>query len=108
MHFRVVIPSKSTPARPGTPSVRFIRAAGLSSVGTIALGGDADNRRIDRTSERVLVGDGDGGFAIIEPAMRSKLEDIELPGHREGCHIDPIGDRIYLKVPDAHSSPLSL
>jgi DNA-binding beta-propeller fold protein YncE len=86
----------------GDGSVRFFRAADLSSVGTIALGDDADNVRIDPTTEHVLVGYGDGGLAIIDPATRSKLEDIKLPGHPESFQLDPKGNRVYVNVPDAH------
>jgi YVTN family beta-propeller protein len=89
-------------ASAGDGSVRFFRAADLSPAGTIDLGDDADNVRIDPTTGHVLVGYDDGGLAIIDPATRSKLEDIKLAGHPESFQIDPKGDRVYVNVPDAH------
>jgi DNA-binding beta-propeller fold protein YncE len=89
-------------ASAGDGSVRFFRAADLSSVGTIALGDDADNVRIDPATGHVLVGYGDGGLAIINPATRSKLDDIPLAGHPESFQVDPRTDRVYVNVPTAH------
>jgi hypothetical protein len=89
-------------ASAGDGSVRFFRAADLAPVGTIALGDDADNVRIDPASGHVLVGYGDGGLAIIDPVTRSKLDDIKLPGHPESFQIDPKTQRAYINIPDAH------
>lgn len=89
-------------ASAGDGSVRFFRAADLSPVGTIDLGDDADNVRIDPTTGHVLVGYGDGGLTIIDPTTRSKLEDIKLAGHPESFQLDPKGGRAYVNVPDAH------
>jgi DNA-binding beta-propeller fold protein YncE len=86
----------------GDGSVRFFRAADLLSVGTIALGDDADNVRVDPATGHVLVGYGAGGLAIIDPSTRSKLEDIKLPGHPESFQRDPKTDRVFVNVPDAH------
>jgi DNA-binding beta-propeller fold protein YncE len=88
-------------ASAGDGSVRFFRAADLSSVGSIALGDDADNVRTDPAAGDVLVGYGDGGLAIIDPATRSKFEDIHLTGHPESFQLDPKTDRVYVNVPDA-------
>ena len=87
-------------ASAGDGSVRFFRAADLSSVGSIALGDDADNVRTDPATGDVLVGYGDGGLAIIDPATRSKLDDIHLAGHPESFQLDPKTDRVYVNVPD--------
>ena len=89
-------------ASAGDGSVRFFRAADLSDIGTIALGDDADNVRTDAATGHVFVGYGDGGLAIIDPASRSKLEDIKLPGHPESFQLDPKTDRVFVNVPDAH------
>jgi DNA-binding beta-propeller fold protein YncE len=89
-------------ASAGDGRVRFFHAADLSPAGAIALGNDADNVRIDANTGHVLVGYGDGGLAIIDPATRSKLEDIKLDGHPESFQLDRSGDRVYVNVPDAH------
>jgi YVTN family beta-propeller protein len=82
-------------------SVRFLRAGDLSSLGTAALGNDADNVRIDPSSGHVLVGYGDGGLAILDPVTRSKLEDIGLAGHPESFQLDAKTGRVFANVPDA-------
>lgn len=89
-------------ASAGDGSVRFFRAADLAPVGTVALGDDADNVRIEPATGHVLVGYGDGGLAIIDPATRSKLDDIKLPGHPESFQVDPKTERAYINIPGAH------
>jgi DNA-binding beta-propeller fold protein YncE len=89
-------------ASAGDGSVRFFRAADLSPLGTIDLGDDADNIRIDPTTRHVLVGYGDGGLAVVDAASRSRIGDIKLAGHPEGFQIDPKTNRAYVNIPDAH------
>lgn len=89
-------------ASAGDGSVRFFRAVDLAPVGTVALGDDADNIRIELATGHVLVGYGDGALAIIDPATRSKLDDIKLPGHPESFQVDPKTERAYINIPDAH------
>jgi DNA-binding beta-propeller fold protein YncE len=88
-------------ANRGDGSVRFFHAGDLSSLGTIALGNDADNVRIDPSSGHVFVGYGNGGLAIIDPVTRSVLADIRLAGHPESFQLDPKTDRVFANVPDA-------
>ncbi len=64
-------------------SVRFFRADDFTPAGTIALGDDADNVRIDPRDGSVLVGYGNGGLAIIDPMRRAKIANIKLPAHPE-------------------------
>ncbi|MER9296749.1 hypothetical protein NKI38_09680 [Mesorhizobium sp. M0621] len=82
-------------------SVRFLRAGDLSSLGTAALGNDADNVRIDPSSGHVLVGYGDGGLAILDQVTHSKLEDIRLAGHPESFQVDAKTGQVFANVPDA-------
>jgi hypothetical protein len=89
-------------ASAGDGSVRFFRAADLSPVKTIGLGGEADNIRIDSASGNLLVGYGNGGLAIIDPKTKSKIGGINLAGHPEGFQIEPKMDRVFVNVPDAH------
>lgn len=83
-------------------SVRFFRAADLSPLGTIPLGDDADNIRVDPTTGHVLVGYGSGGLAVIDPATRSKIGGIKLTGHPESFQVDPKTNRVFVNVPDEH------
>lgn len=89
-------------ANAGDGSVRFFRATNLSQLGSIQLGDDADNVRIDPTTRSLLVGYGNGGLAIIEGASRSSVGNIKLAGHPEGFQIDPNAQRAFVNIPDAH------
>ena len=89
-------------ANAGDGSVRLFNAADLSSAGSIALGDDADNVRIDPRSGLAVVGYGRGGLAVIDPGTRAKIADIRLPAHPEGFQIDPQSGRVYVNIPDAH------
>lgn len=83
----------------GDGSVRFFRAADLAPIGSIELGGDADNLRVDGPTSHVVVGFGSGALAIIDPATRRVLVKAALPAHPEGFQIE--GGRAYVNVPDA-------
>jgi DNA-binding beta-propeller fold protein YncE len=89
-------------ASAGDGSVRFFRAADWSPLGTIDLGGDADNVRIDPATRHVLIGYGDGGLAIVDVASRSRIGDARLAGHPESFQVDPNTNRALVNVPDAH------
>ena len=56
----------------------------MRSAGSIDLGEDADNIRVDAASNRVFVGYGSGGLAEIDPATNGGLLDLPLPAHPEG------------------------
>jgi YVTN family beta-propeller protein len=90
-------------ANGGDGSVRIYRGEDVSPVGSIALGDDADNIRIDQAANRIVVGYGKGALAIIDPASRMKVGDIALKAHPESFQIDPNSNRIFVSLPDAHS-----
>jgi hypothetical protein len=48
-------------------SVRVLRGEDLALSGRIELGNDADNVRVDAPRNRVVVGYGKGGLAMIDP-----------------------------------------
>jgi hypothetical protein len=82
-------------------SVRLLHAPELTSAGTIELGEDADNIRIDMSSHRVLVGHGNGALAVIDPVRRRKIAEFRLQAHPEGFQVEPQGHRLFINVPDA-------
>jgi YVTN family beta-propeller protein len=88
-------------ANGGDGSVRILHAEDLTLAGRIDLGDDADNVRIDRPRNRVLVGYGNGALAVIDPKNRTKLADIRLKAHPEGFQIDEEGARAFVNLPDA-------
>jgi len=82
----------------GDGMVRFLSAPDLSEVGTVPLGDDADDVRIDATG-RVVVGFGDGALAVIDPATRRVVGEVKLGAHPEGFSLDPESGRAYVNLP---------
>ena len=85
----------------GDGSVRLFRGEDLNSAGSIQLGEDADNIRIDSAGKRVFVGYGNGALAIIDAGEGQKVSDIALDGHPESFQLEGGGSRIFVNVPDA-------
>lgn len=92
-------------ANAGDGSVRLYQAYRDSEIlqpaGAIALGDDADNIRLDPWRDRIVVGHGSGGLAIVDPASRKKIADIALRRHPESFQFDEQGQRIFANVPNA-------
>jgi hypothetical protein len=88
-------------ANAGDGTARMFRGDDFAPVGSIALGDDADNVRIDPRTGTVMVGYGSGGIAIIDPKSRTKIATISLPAHPEGFQADPDTGRAFVNVPDA-------
>lgn len=87
-------------ANAGDGSVRLFNAQDFSLAGSVDLGGDADNVRIDSRNGLAVVGYGSGGLALIDPAEHTKVADIRLPAHPEGFQLEPGTGRAYVNVPD--------
>jgi len=88
-------------ANAGDGSVHLYRGADLAPAGTIDLGEDADNIRVDARTNEVAVGYGSGAIALIDAATGARTGDISLPAHPESFQLDPDGTRIFANVPDA-------
>jgi len=88
-------------ASAGDGSVRFFRGDDLAPAGSLTLGDDADNVRVDPRTGNVIVGYGSGGLAIIDPEKRSKIGNIKLAAHPESFQLDTASGRIFVNVPDA-------
>jgi DNA-binding beta-propeller fold protein YncE len=88
-------------ANGGDGSVWVFRGEDLAPAGSIALGDDADNVRVDPNTGRILVGYGDGALAIIDPLNRSRIGDVELAAHPESFQLDPQAGRAFVNLPDA-------
>lgn len=87
-------------ASAGDGSVRLYAGATLMPAGTVDLGDDADNVRIDTATGTVLVGYGAGSIAVIDPARPAKIGDLPLRAHPEGFRYDVSAGRLYVNVPD--------
>ena len=88
-------------ANAGDGSVRLFKGADFAPAGTIALGDDADNVRIDPRNGLAVVGYGSGGLALIDVTSHAKVADIRLPRHPEGFQIDATNGHAYVNIPDA-------
>jgi DNA-binding beta-propeller fold protein YncE len=86
-------------ANAGDGSVRVYLGGEYAPAGKIELGADADNIRIDPATERVFVGYGDGGLAVIDARAFRKVADIALPVHPESFQLDRASDRIFVNLP---------
>ena len=88
-------------ANAGDGSVRLFHGADLSPSGKVDLGNDADNVRLDTRTGNLVVGYGNGGLALIDPARAALVARISLPAHPEGFQLDPRSGRAFVNVPDA-------
>jgi DNA-binding beta-propeller fold protein YncE len=88
-------------ANAGDGSVRLLKATDFSPAGSISLGDDADNIRIDPRNGNAVIGYGCGGLAVVDPASGTKLADIHLPAHPEGFQIDPQTGHTCVNIPGA-------
>lgn len=66
----------------------------------IKLDGDADNVRYDSVDNKIYVGYGNGGIAIIDATTFMIITKIKLSGHPESFQINKSKNKIYVNVPD--------
>ena len=85
----------------GDGTVRFYRGADLSPTGSLKVGDDADNVRIDPCSGLVIVGYGGGALASIDPASRKVVSTLPLSAHPESFRLDPAHHRVFVNLPGA-------
>src|SRR4051794_26897360 len=88
-------------ASAGDGSVRFYKGEDFAPVGSVDLGDDADNVRLDTRSGKFLVGYGSGGIATLDPTGGTVIAKVALPAHPEGFRVDAEGHRALVNVPDA-------
>jgi len=81
--------------------VRFFDGTTFMPRGSVGLGDDADNVRVDTSNGHVLVGYGDGGIAIIDPQRAAKIGDISLGAHPESFQLSLTSRRLFANIPDA-------
>src|SRR5206468_2666060 len=89
-------------ANGGNGACKFYNAQSFENTATIDLGSDADDVRYDSAAQKIYVGYGEGGIAIIDPRTHQKTSDIKLAAHPEGFQIDRSFNKIFVNLPDAH------
>lgn len=90
-------------ANAGDGSVRLFRGPDYAAAGQIDLGDDADNIRLDIPANRIFVGYGSGGVAVIDAENSRKIADMPLSVHPEGFQLDSSGSRIFVNLPKAQA-----
>jgi DNA-binding beta-propeller fold protein YncE len=88
-------------ANGGDGSLRLFQGPNYSARGRIDFGSDADNVRVDQSSQHIVVGYGNGALAVIDGAKRTKIAEIRLPAHPEGFQLDATAGRAYVNLPNA-------
>lgn len=88
-------------ATAGDGTLHRFAGADFTPQGSLRLGEDADNIRIDRDGKAVFVGYGDGALAMLDARSGAKTGEIRLAAHPESFQLDPAGARIYVNVPSA-------
>ncbi len=82
----------------GDGTVHFFSGGDNHETATIALGSDADDVRVDDRNGQVIVGYGDGGLAVIDPAAHRVVSRVTFGGHPEGFEVS--GGKAWVNVPD--------
>jgi DNA-binding beta-propeller fold protein YncE len=98
------VPSTDTlyVANGGDGSVRLFQGTDLTPIGTIPLGDEADNVRVDDAAHRVYVGYRSGAIAVIDTVSRRKIADIALAAHPESFQLETGARWIFVNVPNRH------
>ena len=90
-------------ANGGDGSVRFFASPTYSPAGRIDLGADADNIRVDRGANRLLVGHGSGAIAVIDLKDNGKVFSFTLKAHPESFQLDASSRQIFVNLPNARA-----
>ena len=71
----------------------------FKKTGSIKLSDDADDVRYDSGEDKIYVGYGSGGIAIIDAASHKQTSDIILPAHPESFQLDTRVGKLWLNLP---------
>ena len=69
-------------------------------VGELRFEDDADNVRYDETSQKIYVGFGSGGIAVVNASDGKQVGSIKLSAHPEAFELEKKGSRIFVNVPN--------
>ncbi|MEB0301982.1 MULTISPECIES: hypothetical protein [unclassified Mucilaginibacter] len=86
-------------ANGGTGECGFYNAITLKKTGSIKLADDADDVRYDAETDKIYVGYGSGGIAIIESATHKLVGDIPLPAHPESFQLNTKTNKLWVNLP---------
>ena len=94
-------PTKEWVVACGGGTVLFYSAADNRETARIDLGDDADDVRLDPRNGHVVVGYGEGGLAVIDPANHKVISRTTFKGHPEGFELG--GGKAWVNDPDQGS-----
>ncbi len=86
-------------ANGGTGECGFYNAVTLKKTGSIKLADDADDVRYDSDADKIYVGYGSGGIAIIDGVSHKQVGDIKLPAHPESFQLDAKAGKLWVNLP---------
>lgn len=86
-------------ANGGTGECIFYNAATLQKITSLKLAGDADDVRYDANADKIYVGYGSGGIAVIDGQSRKQTADIKLPAHPESFQLDAKSGKLWVNLP---------
>ncbi len=86
-------------ANGGTGECAFYNALTLKKTGSIKLASDADDVRYNAIEDKIYVGYGSGGIAIIDAASHQQVGDIALPAHPESFQLDMKANKLWVNLP---------
>jgi DNA-binding beta-propeller fold protein YncE len=73
----------------------------FQAVGELRFEDDADNVRYDETSQKIYVGFGSGGIAVVNAPDGEQIASIKLSAHPEAFELEKQGRRIFVNVPNS-------
>lgn len=82
-------------------TVRGFSGTDYSPTGSIRLGDDADNMRLDDFAKRLYVGYGEGAIAVLNAETLQRAGEIGLKSHPESFQFSPLDARLFVNVPGA-------
>src|SRR5262249_788289 len=85
-------------ANGGAGAGAVFRGGDYGPGGRRSVGADADNVRVDAIGNQILVAYG-GGLALIDPATRSKIADLNLKGRPESFQLDRSKGVVFINDP---------
>jgi hypothetical protein len=86
-------------ANGGTGECGFYNALTLKKVGSIKLADDADDVRYNAETDKIYVGYGSGGIAVIDAETHKQIGNISLPAHPESFQLDTKSNKLWVNLP---------
>jgi hypothetical protein len=89
-------------ANGGTGDCYFYNSSNFEKTATIHLNSDADDVRYDSVANKIYVGYGNGGIAVIDPETHKQTGDTKLPAHPESFQLDSKLNLLFVNLPNAN------